>query len=214
MIGVVLAGGESRRLGRDKALLRRPDGRTLLERTVALLREAGLSEIAISVSSPARAEELRAAIPALADSRVVIDEVQGAGPLAALCSALRAFPYRPVLLAACDLPRLEAAAPRLLLREWAGMDDEYGGEGGAAMLVPVVEGHRQPLLALYGPGCLPVAVRLLAEGRRAMRDLLDAPELRPRWLEGEPLIQAGITLDNFANLNAPGDLAALLGADG
>lgn len=201
-IGVVLAGGQSRRLGRDKALLRLTSGVTLLEHTLDVLREAGLREIVISVSTPERAAALREATPALAGRRYIVDEQPDRGPLSALSTILRVVPLRAALLAACDLPRLVAAVPRLLLNT----------QDAADIVLPRVGGHDQPLLALYGPTCLPVATRLLAEGRLAMRDLLAASELRVHLLADVDLARAGIPASAFDNLNTPADLAALLAA--
>lgn len=200
-IGVALAGGQSRRLGRDKALLRLPSGVTLLEHSLDLLRDAGLREVVISVSTSERMMTLREAVPALAGHRSIVDEQPNRGPLGALVTVLRAFPQRAVLLAACDLPHLVAAAPRLLLDR----------QNEADIIFPRVGGHDQQLLALYGPACLPIAVRLLAENRLAMRDLLAAPGLRVRVLDDADLARAGVPLTAFDNLNTPADLAVLLG---
>lgn len=203
-IGVVLAGGQSRRLGRDKALLRLPSGVTLLEQTLAVLRAAGLREVVISVSTSERAAALRVAVHALAGLPYIVDDTPDRGPLGALHTVLRAFPGRAALLAACDLPRLDAAAPLLLLHE----------RGAADIVFPRVGGHDQPLLALYGPACLPVAARLLAEGHLAMRDLLAAHGLRVCVLDDTDLDRADVPPSAFDNLNTPADLAALLDADG
>src|SRR5579875_2032426 len=107
-VGIVLAGGRSRRMGRDKAVLRLDGAATLLERSIATLRAAGLEEIAVVVATPERGRELRSAIPALEKIRMIADEIPDrgplGGPLGGLYSALRAYPGRDVLLVACDMP--------------------------------------------------------------------------------------------------------------
>ncbi len=205
-VGVVLAGGASRRMGQDKALLRPGGGPALLERAVAALGEAGLKEIAVVVSTPGRARSLQEALAGLRAAPFLADEAPGLGPLGGLHAALRAYPGRAVLLVACDMPRLDARALRLFTEP----DD-------ADVVVPRVAGRDQPLHARYGPACLPVVARLLQEGRLAMRDLLTAPTLRIRALDAATLSRRGVPLDAFANVNTPADLAdlaALGDADG
>lgn len=197
-VGVVLAGGESRRLGRDKALLR-PGGReTLLEHALAVLGAARLVERAVSVSSSERAAALREAIPALAAIPFVVDVTPGRGPLAGLHAALTRFPGRSIVLVACDMPGLDPVALRLLL---AYPD--------ADVVVPCSGERAQPLHARYGPACRPVAGRLLVEGRLAMRDLLAAPELHVATLDDALLVRHGVSPAAFDNVNTAADLAAL-----
>jgi len=206
-VGVVLAGGQSRRLGRDKALLRTatPTGDvTLIERTVATVRAAGVREVVLSASTQARADSLRDAVPSLAGLHVVLDEQPGSGPLGGLVAALRAFPRHGILLVACDMPRLTTSGLRLTLEAAPEAD----------IVAPRDAGRDQPLHARYGPACLPVAARLLQEGRRAMRGLLTAPDLRVRILDEDDLAARGVCADAFVNVNTPADLAALTNADG
>lgn len=197
--GVILAGGESRRMGRDKALLVLPDGRTLLARTIAALGAAGLGDVTISVSTLQRGIALQMAEPAARSLRLLPDAPPGRGPLAGLQAALSAYPASPVLLVAVDMPYLDAAVLRALIAEPRDAD----------ALVPRIAGWAQPLMALYGPACLRVAERLIAEDRLAMRDLLAVPELRVRYLDEEWLARAGSSPHIFANVNTPADLAAL-----
>ncbi len=115
VVGVVLAGGQSRRMGRDKALLRLEDGRMLLERTVHVLRTVGLDDVLLSVSSAERTAALREAVPSAAALPVIADDAPNHGPLGGLAAALRARPGRAVLLVACDLPHLDRRALELVV---------------------------------------------------------------------------------------------------
>jgi molybdopterin-guanine dinucleotide biosynthesis protein A len=198
-VGVVLAGGASRRMGQDKALLRLGAGPTLLEQTVATVQAAGLREVVLSVSTVERGRALRDAVPAVAGLRLILDTGPGRGPLGALHTALSAFPHQHVLLVACDMPHLHVAALRALLEDPRDAD----------AVVPRVAGRDQPLAALYGPACLPLAAWLLEQGRLAMRDLLAAPGLRVRVLDEACLARAGVPAAAFDNLNTPADLEAL-----
>lgn len=165
-IGVVLAGGRSSRMGRDKAALE-VAGEPLLRRVVGRLREA-LGEVV--VVGPA---ELQALVPGV---RVVPDDLPGAGPLGALGAVLHAVPAERLFLAGCDMPfvapelvramtKLAVASPEvdvLLLRSPTG---------------------RQYLHAVYARTCLPTLERLLADSERSLRSLVEAIRVREVPLE-------------------------------
>lgn len=161
VVGVVLAGGASRRMGHDKAALR-IDGEPLVRRAVGRLRRA-LAEVVV-VGSPA----LASLVP---DTRVIADEWPGRGPLGALATALRATDAEWVLLVACDMPFLQAP----LIREIARL----------ALAQPpaeviAVRGPRglEPLHAAYARACLPLALRRLAGDDVSLRGLLGAARVR------------------------------------
>jgi len=148
----VLAGGGSTRLGRDKALLPWRGG-TLLAHVCAAAHGAGLPVMVVGRGAPDVPD----------DVRVLADESPGEGPLAALVTVLGAHDGA-VLLLACDLPRLDAAAVRWL----AAMPSGVNG------VVLEVAGRLQTCCALYQPSCLPLARACLARGRRSLHALLDA----------------------------------------
>ncbi len=201
-VGVVLAGGASRRMGQDKALLRLDGEATLLERTVAQLYETGLEEVAVVVSTPEHIRSLQAAMPKAGAVPFLADAEPGRGPLGGLHAALTAYPERDVLLVACDMPYLDTNALRLLC-----------APDKADVVLPRLAGRDHPLHARYGPACLPVAVRLLQQNRLAMRGLTTAPELRVRVVDDAELARHGIPATAFTNVNTPADLAGLTGLD-
>lgn len=90
-LGVVLAGGRSRRMGRDKALLEW-QGTPLIEHALRRFHEAGIVHTVVSGERPAQA-----GIP---------DHHPGAGPLAGLHAVARAYPGARLLLVPVDMPRL------------------------------------------------------------------------------------------------------------
>jgi len=155
--GVVLAGGASRRMGREKAAL--PiGGEPLLRRAVGRLRLA-LAEV-IVVGSPALA-------PLVPQTRIVADEWPGRGPLGALATALRATDAPWVLLVACDMPFTQPA----LIREIARLALTSPG-----VEVVTLRGPRgvEPLHAAYSRACLPLALERLAGDDVSLRGLLAA----------------------------------------
>lgn len=172
-------------MGRPKANL--PfGGETLLDRMVRLALEA-LGVVWVSVpplGAWPRDEAVR--VPAAA-SGALLDDAAHAGPLAALRGALARLD-RPVVLVACDLPFLTSNDLRALAS--AARDAE-------AVVLTDAEGP-QPLAALYRPAILPAIDALLAGGRRAMRDLLEA--VTPRTIAATT---AHPGCPPLANLNTP-----------
>jgi molybdopterin-guanine dinucleotide biosynthesis protein A len=169
VLGVVLAGGASRRMGRDKAALR-IGGQPLLRRSVGRLRVA-LAEV-IVVGSPALA-------PLVPETRIVADDWPGLGPLGALATALRALEEGAVgdragwaLLVACDMPFTQPA----LLRAMARLALTSPEAQAVALRGP---GGREPLHAVYARACLPLALaRLSAGDDTSLRGLLTALRVR------------------------------------
>ena len=165
--GIVLAGGASRRMGRDKATLRMPGGRgeTLLERSVRHLAEAGATHIVVATGVAGRLGPL--------PWREVGDGDQaGEGPLAGLAAALADVEreHEVALVLAVDLP---FASPALL--RWLANELVVTGVPG---LIPLdaVEGRPQPLHAAYRPAAVAASLRstLESDERRVLRALAAA----------------------------------------
>ena len=142
-IGVLLAGGEARRLGADKRGLRL-GGATLLERNLTLLREV-FPHVAISL----RAGQDLGAGGTYAGAQVLTDSWTGS-PLAAIVTALEHF-KAPVFVLACDLALPERQAIEQVLEAFRGVD----------VALPIVDDKLEPLHAVYGPACLAPMRRLL-----------------------------------------------------
>ena len=136
----ILIGGLSRRMGRPKALIE-IDGRTILERTVGVARQAGHPVILLGQPT----FELPAT---LSHVPVLPDLAGGFGPIAGLESILEASPNTPVLLLACDMPRLEASLLERLLHESAHEADAV------AFSIEGTGGRLEPCCALYMPTAL------------------------------------------------------------
>ena len=107
----MLCGGTSRRMGRPKAFLRGPDGLTLLERTVALLHQAGCYPLAIAIA-PGQPMPIWSSAPLVYPSpAVAIDHAPGLGPLAGILAGMEwAAAHHPhagwILTAPADVPFL------------------------------------------------------------------------------------------------------------
>lgn len=180
--GVVLCGGQSRRMGSPKAWLL-VDGEPLLARMVRAVAGAA-SEVVVAA---AVGQEL----PTLIESvRIVRDAQPELGPLAGMAAAFAGLRAPTVFVAACDLPALSTG---LILEIAAGLANEHQAA------VPIIDGRPQPLAAAYRRDLLPLIQEHLAARRLALHELLECISWKP--LENLPAAA-------FRNLNSPSDLAA------
>ncbi len=176
-VGLVLAGGASRRMGWDKALSSLP-----------ALAARRLAAVCAEVAVADRGRGLLAGLPTLLDG-------PGRGPAAGILGAALAYPGRPLLVLACDLPRV----PEELLAELARSE-------GCDWAVPRWDRGLEPLCALYAPRTL---ARLRDTGLLAPRRLAEE-DLAVRYLEGDGLARFGPPEEVFLNLNTPEDLERYL----
>lgn len=155
--GFVLAGGQSARMGRDKALLPYESG-TLIEAVARRVR-AAVSTVAV-IGDPVKYQGLGYPVHA--------DLAPGCGPLSGLHSALSLRWADWNLVVACDMPRLATSILAALLERAEAVSDPA-----LVCVVPLSEeGEPQPLCAVYHCSCLSLVERALAEKRRKMKVLL------------------------------------------
>jgi molybdopterin-guanine dinucleotide biosynthesis protein A len=185
-LGVVLAGGTSRRLGSDKRVIIL-EGQTLLQRAIAALQ--GVFERVCVAAGPACDLVLPGGVEA------VHDVYPGDGPLAGIHASLSACRAPYAFVAACDMPFLNASLVRQLLDMASGYD----------AVVPRAGGKAQCLHAVYAAGCAVQAEDLLLAGERAVERLLGG--VRVRYVEEEDLRRLDPGLSSFFNVNTPEDLA-------
>ncbi len=185
-VGFVVAGGHSRRMGRDKALLEW-DGTTLLDHAIVRLRAVCAEVRILSGGEPRYGER---GLP------VVVDALAGAGPLAGLAAALAAVEPRPVVLLGADLPFVTVDLLGHLRDALEGWD----------AVVPVPPAGPEPLCAAYGAACLEPVTEALASGERRMTSFW--PRVRVRRLGTAELAPFGDPERLFRNLNDPADYAA------
>ena len=204
----ILAGGQSRRMGTDKALLRLlPGDPTLIERVAAAVGAVAAETLLV-------ANDDRYASLGL---RTVPDAYPGAGALGGIYSAVVAAAHEHCLVVACDMPFL--AVP--LLRALAAEPRDYDV---LAPYLPVAEGaeNRQSdaggvyetLHALYGRGALPAMREQLDAGRYKIVGFF--PRVRVRAYPVAAVRRHDPALRSFFNVNTPARLAearAMLAAD-
>ena len=205
-LGVVLAGGLSRRMGAAGPKATFPiGGEPLLARVARRLRAAGLPSVLV-VGPPDLLAPLVPGVPVIADRRPGTH-----GPLAGLETALTwasaardskgALPYRRAFVVACDMPFVAPALVRAMLQRAA--DALSASAEPAALVLRSLSNKTEQLHAVYTLGCLPVATALLDAGARSLRDLL----ARARTVEfpaadAVPFDPAGLSA---FNANSPDD---------
>ncbi len=218
--GAVLVGGKSRRMGVDKPLI--PfGGQRMIERVVGALGQV-VEEVLLVGQGAARLNWL--GLPCLEDLRP-------GGPLAGIYTALVAarhppsplcafemslsctrpprLPHAPgpatppppgpprhphCLIVACDMPFLDPPLLAYLLEQAPGWD----------VVVPYVDGHLEPLHAVYARSCQEVVGEMLARGETCPLDLY--PRVQTRYVGPEEIAGFPGAWRSFVNLNTPQEL--------
>ena len=163
---VILAGGRSRRMGQDKALMKLPSGQSLLSQTVEV---AGAIAPHISIVTPwperyqgALAQPLPQRIalpvqPAIQWPAIQwIEDIQAAGPLTGFAQAWPQIQSDWCLLLACDLPNLDA---QILQQWWRWLSSEINPARAAStsrLQASLIKGEKgwEPLCGYYHRSCL------------------------------------------------------------
>lgn len=182
--GFVLVGGQSQRMGQDKAFLEL-QGKPLFLRTVELLRPY-VAQVTL-LGPAARFEPF--GIPVVPDRR------PGGGPLGALCTGLESSPFEWNAFLACDLPLLRGEFLAWLLQRAL--------VGTADAIVPRTVDGWQPLCAAFHRRCRPVMEAALGKGSAGIVDVL--PVLRIDAVGKNELATVGFSDGMFKNVNTAED---------
>ena len=188
---VILAGGQSRRLGRDKAV--EPfAGEPLICRVIRRASEAvSADQVVVVVADRARA----AALPLDGSHQTAVDVFPDCGSLGGIYTGLNAASTDWSLVTACDMPFLSAP----LLAYMAGLRD------GVDAVVPVVDGRPEPTHALYSRGCLPAIETRLRVGQLKISGFFD--NVAVRYVPESAIREFDPDLLSFFNINRPEDLS-------
>lgn len=184
---LIQAGGQSRRMGRDKAMIDF-QGQPIMAHVIATLR--AITDDIVVVSN-------RSDLYSSFGARVVPDYDPPCGPLGGLAAGLRAMTTDLALVVACDMPFLNVDLLRWLIDLAEGYD----------AVVPQSGAEFEPLHAVYRRACYGPIVQRIARGERRVISFFAEVRLRPvpeaEWRVLDP---AGRSL---INLNTPDDLALL-----
>lgn len=155
--GLVLAGGKSRRMGLDKALLDH-SGKSQLAYSVDIVGRC-VDKVFVS-TRPDQAEE-----PERGRYEQIVDRYDNLGPVAGILSALREYPDVDWLVLACDLPNIDEATIRHLLRE-------SDAEKPFTAYASSYDGLPEPLCAIYRAGCADIIQGFVDDGLNCPRQIL------------------------------------------
>lgn len=186
--GVILAGGLSRRLGRDKAV-EPVDGVPLIGRVMSRLSKVSQQTVVV-VNEAGRV----AALPLPASAKTAVDIYPDKGSLGGIFTGLSAADGEWAFVVSCDMPFLNTKllARMLSLRE--GFD----------VVVPVIDGRPEPTHALYNKACLPHMQRRLEADELKIIGFFE--EVRVFYLAEEELDRLDPDRLSFFNVNTQKDL--------
>jgi molybdopterin-guanine dinucleotide biosynthesis protein A len=190
--GIVLCGGQSKRMGTAKAWLPIAD-ELMLPRVVRILSEVTTPIVVVAAVGQA--------LPPLdAEVQIVRDEAEARGPLQGLAAGLAALTGRAdaAFVASCDVPLLKPAFVQRMI--------DLLGEH--SISVARVGGYYHPLAAVYRVEMLRNVRSLLDANHRRLVDLLE--QVPTRVVEEADLRDVNATLESLRNVNTPDDLAQVL----
>lgn len=196
--GVIVAGGQSRRLGEDKRRLKLwgATGPTLLEHTLEVL--AGLcDDLVVVLNDPE-------SWPGLA-AHIVGDVYPDGGALGGIYSGLRAARHEHALVVAADMPLLNTDLLRWMIaqpRDYDVLAPRLGAAGRARNRLGVESLH-----AIYSRACLAPIAHQLDAGNPQVIGFFDA--VRVRLIEPDMIKQFDPQGHAFRNVNTPAELAAV-----
>lgn len=186
---IILAGGKSTRLGREKAL-EKIGGESLIERVIG--RVAPLSTEVILVMRP---QQPTLSVPAQPKVKAVTDLYPGKGSLGGIYTGLHYSSSFQNLVVACDMPFLNEA----LLRHLIELSPDFD------VVIPLVEGNTEPLHGIYSKNCLAPIEALLKQGKLRIVDFF--PSVRVRYIDVGEVDRFDPQHLSFFNINTEEDLA-------
>ena len=183
---IVLAGGKSLRLGRNKAL--EPFlGRSLIEHVVDQLRPLAAQLLIVTSGEQA--------LPSLDTTEALNDVYPGKGPLGGIYTGLLAARYSHSIVVACDMPFINTE----LLRFMAELAPEFD-----AVIPRLSQTIIEPLHAVYAKSCLDKIKTQLDENRLGIHAIFST--LNIRYVKREECLRFDSELKTFININNQADL--------
>ncbi len=182
-VAVILAGGQSRRFGRDKAQVRVGE-RSMLEHVVAAAQPVAAAVVVVGGTGPLP--------PGVAH---VADLQPAGGPVQAVVAATRAWPGQPWLLLGCDLPYLDS---RLLAWLSQPLDPPFLAR------IPCLGGRAQYLVSAWHPAAAAAFETAWAAGCASLREV--AASLPHHAVDEAALAHAGLDPRCLQDVDTPADL--------
>jgi molybdopterin-guanine dinucleotide biosynthesis protein A len=181
----IVAGGESRRMGQDKAFIH-IGGIALVDYVYVTCKEL-FSEIIIVTNQPQQFCNYQA--------HIVSDAIPGAGSLGGIYTALIQASTNHIFCVACDMPFLKPELITYLVEKKLDYD----------IVIPRTKEGSEPLHAIYSKRCIQPIKKLLDKGELKITKLLSS-EVRACYCEEEELKKIDPFLASFTNVNTRKDL--------
>jgi len=181
MTGIILAGGENKRMGVDKAFLK-VAGMPMIEHILRALGSV-VHRIIIVTNSPERYQAY--------DVRVVTDRLDQRGPLTGIYSGLYSSGSEYNVVVACDMPFLNAGLLSYLMELAPGFD----------AVVPAFGELTEPLHAVYSKRLLPVIEERICEDERRIQSIFGSANIR--YVTDNEISRFDPERRSFINLNTP-----------
>ncbi len=191
MTGIILSGGENRRMGTDKAFLEL-SGRPMIEHILDVLR-AVCGRLIIVTNSPERYASYGATL--------IRDIFDLRGPLTGIYSGLMRSEDEYNFVTACDMPFLNAGLIAYLAEQASGYD----------VTLPKIGEFAEPLHAVYHRRLLPVIEARLREDRREIRGILDS--VKVRYITKDEISRFDPEQRSFKNINTRSEYEEALCSD-
>jgi molybdopterin-guanine dinucleotide biosynthesis protein A len=186
LLGLVLAGGQSRRMGADKAALEIA-GASLLARAVATLGQV-VDDVHVSVATAQDDDPLRS------EFAVITDQLEDIGPAAGLLSAHMYAPESAWLVMACDMPLLDTATLRQLV-------ESRQPEMAATVWAAADSSGAEPLCAIYEPVTLAAFLeQVTAGGNPSPKDWLAGTRVHLLDIPSSDVLNSANTPEEFATM--------------
>ena len=184
MTVIILAGGKSSRLGRDKAL-EKIGGQYLIERVIDSLSQLR-DDIIIVTATPNQLSDLNV--------EKVLDTYPRTGAKVGLCTGINASLSFYSLVVACDLPLLNIDLLGYLLDSASGFD----------AVIPRIDDKIEPLHAVYSKNCIPILDEHISKGKLKISDLFN--EINVRYVEVDEIERYDPQHLSLFNINSEANL--------
>ena len=190
MIGVILAGGENRRIPALKGFLS-VEGKAIIERSIETLTGI-LGRTVISTNMPEK--YFCFGLP-------LIGDIKGEkGPIIGILSVLTATGEDSVFVVACDMPFVSGKLIRYMV---ASLEDKMTRNAHVDAVIPVFEGKTEPLFGVYRRGVIKTIEGMIHSGRKGLIAMLE--DLNVHYITDEEVRAMDPKGASFVNINTMED---------
>jgi len=187
--GIILAGGKSERLGRDKAL-ESFNGKPLISNVISAIREH-VNNISIVVNKNTRKEDLYF----LDNVSFIVDKYKNAGSLGGIYSGLEKSPNQNIIVFACDMPFISGKIVSFMKNNITSKYD---------IIIPETNGFKHSTHAIYSKNCLPIIKKQLIKKEYKISKIFD--KCNTKILKENDINKIELNTKSFFNINYDHDL--------